>query len=33
MSAGHPLTDEDRRPWLQAIADEIDRVCAAANAS
>ena len=29
MSAGQPLTDEDRRPWLQAIADEIDRVCAA----
>ena len=29
MSAGHPLTDEDRRPWLQAIADEIDRVCGA----
>jgi gluconokinase len=29
MSAGHPLTDEDRRPWLQAIADEIDRVCRA----
>jgi gluconokinase len=27
MSAGHPLTDEDRRPWLQAIADEIDLVC------
>jgi gluconokinase len=27
MSAGHPLTDEDRRPWLQAIADEIDQVC------
>jgi gluconokinase len=26
MSAGHPLTDEDRQPWLQAIADEIDRV-------
>ena len=23
------LTDEDRRPWLQAIADEIDRICAA----
>ena len=22
MSAGHPLTDEDRWPWLQAIADE-----------
>jgi gluconokinase len=29
MSAGQPLTDEDRRPWLQAIADEIDRVCKA----
>jgi len=29
MSAGHPLSDEDRRPWLQAIADEIDRVCQA----
>ena len=29
MSAGHPLTDEDRWPWLQAIADEIDRVGAA----
>jgi gluconokinase len=29
MSAGHPLTDEDRRLWLQAIADEIDRVCKA----
>jgi gluconokinase len=28
MSAGHPLTDEDRWPWLQAIADEIDKVCA-----
>jgi gluconokinase len=28
MSAGHPLTDEDRWPWLRAIADEIDRVCA-----
>jgi gluconokinase len=26
MSAGQPLTDEDRRPWLQAIADEIDRI-------
>jgi gluconokinase len=26
MSAGHPLTDEDRWPWLQAIADEIDRL-------
>jgi gluconokinase len=29
MSAGHPLTDEDRWPWLLAIADEIDRVCMA----
>jgi gluconokinase len=29
MSAGQPLTDEDRWPWLRAIADEIDRVCAA----
>jgi len=29
MSAGHPLTDEDRWPWLQAIADEIGRVCTA----
>ncbi len=27
MSAGHPLTDEDRWPWLKAIADEIDRLC------
>lgn len=27
MSAGQPLTDEDRGPWLQAIADEIDRLC------
>lgn len=29
MSAGQALTDEDRWPWLQAIADEIDRVCEA----
>ena len=29
MSAGHPLTDEDRWPWLQAIADEIARACKA----
>ena len=29
MSAGQPLTDEDRWPWLQAIADEIDRICLA----
>lgn len=27
MRAGQPLTDEDRAPWLKAIADEIDRVC------
>jgi gluconokinase len=27
MSAGHPLDDADRWPWLQAIADEIERVC------
>jgi gluconokinase len=29
MSAGKPLSDEDRWPWLQAISDEIDRVCGA----
>jgi gluconokinase len=29
MSAGQPLTDSDRWPWLMAIADEIDRVCLA----
>jgi gluconokinase len=29
MSAGQPLTDEDRWPWLTAIAEEIDRVCGA----
>jgi gluconokinase len=29
MSAGKPLTDEDRWPWLRAIADEIDRAVAA----
>jgi gluconokinase len=29
MSAGQPLTDEDRWPWLRAIAHEIGRVCAA----
>ena len=26
MKAGHPLSDEDRWPWLQAIAHEIDRL-------
>jgi gluconokinase len=29
MSAGQPLTDEDRWPWLRAIAGEIERICAA----
>jgi gluconokinase len=29
MSAGLPLTDEDRWPWLKAIAAEIDRTCKA----
>ena len=29
MSAGQPLTDKNRWPWLMAIADEIDRVCLA----
>lgn len=29
--AGQPLTDEDRWPWLQSIADEIDRVTAEGN--
>jgi gluconokinase len=27
MHAGQPLTDDDRWPWLRAIAAEIDRVC------
>jgi gluconokinase len=29
MASGQPLTDEDRWPWLRAIAAEIDRVCQA----
>jgi gluconokinase len=29
MSAGQPLTDGDRWPWLKAIADEIDRLSTA----
>jgi gluconokinase len=29
MSVGRPLTDEDRWPWLRAIAAEIDRLIAA----
>lgn len=33
MRAGHPLTDEDRRPWLLALADWIDvREAAGENA-
>jgi gluconokinase len=27
MHSGQPLNDEDRWPWLQAIAQEIDRSC------
>ena len=33
MSAGHPLTDDDRWPWLRAIAAEIDRLAAAGEPS
>jgi len=29
MQSGHPLNDDDRRPWLEAIAAEIDRTLAA----
>jgi gluconokinase len=29
MAAGHPLTDEDRQPWLAAIASWIDQQTAA----
>jgi len=28
MSRGEPLTDEDRRPWLEALRDRIDEACA-----
>jgi gluconokinase len=31
MRAGQALTDEDRWPWLQAISDEIDRICKASE--
>ena len=31
MHAGQPLTDDDRWPWLKAIADEIDRTCGASE--
>lgn len=31
MHAGQPLTDEDRWPWLRAIAAEIDRTCRASE--
>lgn len=33
MSAGHPLTDADRWPWLRAIATEIDNLLAAGISS
>jgi gluconokinase len=33
MSAGQPLTDEDRLPWLRAIAAEIDRRIAAGESA
>lgn len=33
MSAGTPLTDEDRKPWLEALADEIRRLDAAGQRS
>lgn len=33
MSAGIPLTDEDRWPWLRAIAAEIDARCARGESS
>lgn len=29
MKAGHPLNDADRRPWLEAISAEIERIAAA----
>src|SRR5438067_11446109 len=33
VAAGHPLTDDDRRPWLQAIAAWIDeRIAKGENA-
>jgi len=31
MHSGQPLTDEDRWPWLRAIAAEIDRTCRASE--
>lgn len=33
MSAGHPLDDDDRRPWLEALATEIARDDAAGRPS
>jgi carbohydrate kinase (thermoresistant glucokinase family) len=33
MAAGHPLTDEDRWPWLHAIADAIDAKRAAGESA
>lgn len=31
MKAGHPLNDDDRRPWLEAIAAEIERAAAVSD--
>ena len=33
MSTGHPLNDDDRRPWLAAVAREIERVAGEGGAS
>ncbi|WP_231568689.1 gluconokinase [Rhodococcus sp. MEB064] len=33
MSAGHPLDDDDRKPWLAAVAQEIGRVAARGETS
>ena len=33
MRAGHPLTDEDRRPWLEAIGEWIDQRIAAGQSA
>jgi len=33
MKAGHPLTDEDRRPWLSAVAGWIDQRAAAGRSA
>src|SRR5258707_3238515 len=33
MRAGHPLSDEDRRPWLAAVAARMDAYTAAGEAA